>query len=113
MEKLYTEEQVREMLKEQREICGEAYYKKSDLDFQANIHDAIDEAPHPNFPAPIKAIPVEKVRDTIGWYEWNIQKCSNDIIETNSMDHKAIIKNKIERHRHVIKILNYILSDGK
>lgn len=108
MEEYFTKEQVIELLKEQRENCGEAYYKKADLDFQAYILGAIDEAPCPSFPAPIQVIPVEKVREVVRALKEQLAQMDYDI----RID-PEFYADKKEQLKEDIEMIEKLLADGK
>ena len=98
MEQFYTKEQVIELLNKQRAICTESYCREG----------IILDAESPTFPAPIQAIPVEKVREVVRALKEQLAQMDYDI----RID-PEFYADKKEQLKEDIEMIEKLLSDGK
>ena len=80
--KMYTKEQVIELLKQQREECVFEYELRG-TESKAKGH--ILNAPEPQYPVPIQAIPVERVKEVVDILSGHIDRIKEQQASPNKM----------------------------
>lgn len=111
MENLYTETQVKELLRQQRINCAVVADREGENEY---LFEKVDFADEPEFPTPIQAIPVEKVKDVVDKIDKNsrhyLRELTNKNVDTNVW---SSLMGQYTEGQLIIKLLKEkLLTDG-